>query len=144
MVSMPRCGCHGKPGEVVVGAVVAEIVEQQERVELAGVAEAEGATQLHAGPFHGRLGFDDPLYRPNRHAALMRFPMIMTVYVGSSRQIVETEGRPLGTGRDRAYARTLRASTRPITRWTPAAVLVPTCGRVSDRGTAPSPKYRPW
>ena len=37
-VRMPR-----EAGPVVLGPVVAEIVEQQERVELAGVAEAEGA-----------------------------------------------------------------------------------------------------
>src|SRR6476619_5008626 len=83
-------GMPGKPGTVIVRAIVAEIVQQQKGVELAGVSEAEGTTQLHPGPFHGRLRFDDPLYGPNRHAALMRFSMIMIVYVGSSRQIVET------------------------------------------------------
>ena len=61
MVSMPRCGCQGNPAQVIVGAVVAEIVEQQERVELVGVAEAERAAQLHASAFNGRLRFDDPL-----------------------------------------------------------------------------------
>ena len=38
---MPR-----KAGAIIVGTIVAEIVEQQERIELAGVAEAEGAVQL--------------------------------------------------------------------------------------------------
>ena len=47
---MPR-----KAGEVVGRAVVAEIVEQQERIELGGFAEAEGAAQLDAGAFDGRL-----------------------------------------------------------------------------------------
>ena len=42
----------GKAGLVLVGIVVAEIVEQQERIELLGVAEAEGAAQMHAGAFH--------------------------------------------------------------------------------------------
>ena len=65
MVSMPRCGCHGKPGEVVVRAIVAEVVEQQERIELAGFAEAEAAVQLHAGAFHGRRGRDDAFNRSN-------------------------------------------------------------------------------
>ena len=55
---MPR-----EPGEVVVGALVAEIVEEQERIELAGFAEAEAAVQLDAGAFHGRRGFDDALNR---------------------------------------------------------------------------------
>ena len=67
MVSMPRCGCHGKPAQVVLGAVVAEIVEQQERIELVGVAEAEGAAQLDAGAFHGRLGLDDALDGSDGH-----------------------------------------------------------------------------
>ena len=70
MVSMPRCGCHGKAGEVVVRAVVAEIVEQQERIELGGVAEAEGAAQLDAGAFHGGLGLDDALHGSDGHGNL--------------------------------------------------------------------------
>ena len=45
----------GEAGAIVVGTVVAEIVEQQERIELAGVAEAEGAVQLDAGAFDGGL-----------------------------------------------------------------------------------------
>ena len=45
----------GKAGAVVIGVVVAEIIEQQERVELAGRAEAEGTAQLHAGAL-GREG----------------------------------------------------------------------------------------
>ena len=56
MVSMPRWGCHGKPGEVVLGALVAEVVEQQKRVELVGVAEPECAAQLDAGALDGGLG----------------------------------------------------------------------------------------
>ncbi len=70
MVSMPRCGCHGKPAQIVVGAVVAEIVEQQERIELAGVAEAEGAAQLDAGAFHGGLGLDDAFDGSDGHGNL--------------------------------------------------------------------------
>ena len=57
----------GKAGEVVVGTVVAEIVEQQERVELAGVAEAEGAPQLDAGALDRGLGGDDALDRSDGH-----------------------------------------------------------------------------
>ena len=58
------------PGEarLVVGRpVVAEVVEQQERVVLAGVAEAEGAAQADAGAFHGRAGLDDALHRSDGH-----------------------------------------------------------------------------
>jgi hypothetical protein len=36
--------------------IVAEVVEQQERVELAGVAEAEGPAELDPGAFHSELG----------------------------------------------------------------------------------------
>ena len=60
----------GKAGLVLVGIVVAEIVEQQERVELLGVAEAEGAAQMHAGAFHGGLGLDDLLDGTNGHDSL--------------------------------------------------------------------------
>src|SRR5262245_4726892 len=55
-VRMPR-----KSGAIVLRALIAEIVEQQERIEVAGVAEAEGAAQLYSGPLHGGLGFDNPL-----------------------------------------------------------------------------------
>ena len=47
---MPR-----KAGPVIVRPVVAEIVEQKERIEFAGIAEAEGAIEFHAGAFDGRL-----------------------------------------------------------------------------------------
>ena len=42
---MPR-----KPGEIGIGIVVAEVVEQQERIEIAGVAEAERAPQRNPAP----------------------------------------------------------------------------------------------
>src|SRR5271168_1384106 len=47
----------GKSGAIVLRPVVAEIVEQQEGIEVAGVAEPEGAVKLHPGPLHrgGRL-----------------------------------------------------------------------------------------
>ena len=48
-------GMPGKAGEIIARAVVAEIVEQQKRVELAGIAEAEGAPQFYAGALHGGL-----------------------------------------------------------------------------------------
>ena len=48
-MGMPR-----KTRPIVVGPVVAEIVEQEERIEFAGFAEAEGAIELYAGAFDGR------------------------------------------------------------------------------------------
>jgi hypothetical protein len=50
-----------KAGEVVGGAVVAEVVQQQERVVVAGVAEAEGAAKLDAGAFDRGGGLDNAL-----------------------------------------------------------------------------------
>ena len=47
---MPR-----KPGAVIFRPVVAEIVQQQERIEFARVAEAEGAIELDARAFDGWL-----------------------------------------------------------------------------------------
>jgi hypothetical protein len=70
IVSMPRCGCHGKSREVLLGVVVAEVVQQQEWIELLGVAEAEGAAQVHARPFERGLGLDDFLHRTNGHDTL--------------------------------------------------------------------------
>jgi hypothetical protein len=57
----------GKAGAVVVGPVVAEIIEQQERIEFTGLAKTEGAAQLDAGALHGGLGLDDPLHGTNGH-----------------------------------------------------------------------------
>jgi hypothetical protein len=36
--------------------VVAEIVEQEKRIEFAWILKAEGAVQVHARPFHGGTG----------------------------------------------------------------------------------------
>src|SRR5262245_29945237 len=65
-VRMPR-----KAGAVVVGVLVAEIVEQQERIELAGRAEAECTTEVHAGPFHGGGRLRNALDRSDGHRVLL-------------------------------------------------------------------------
>src|SRR5690349_1816533 len=54
---MPRKARH-----VVSRAVVAEIVEQQEWIELLGIAEAEGPSQAHTGALHRRCRLDDALH----------------------------------------------------------------------------------
>ena len=41
--------------QVVFRPVIAEVIEEQERVEVARVAEPERAAQVHAGSFEGRL-----------------------------------------------------------------------------------------
>src|SRR5207248_5056560 len=62
---------------IIIGMIVAEIVEQQERIELVRIAEAEGATQLHPCAFHRGCGFNGSLHWPNRHdeplSAVSRF-----------------------------------------------------------------------
>ena len=50
---MPR-----KPRQVIVRNIIAEIIEQQERVEVRRVAEAEGPAQMNACAFEGWLGFN--------------------------------------------------------------------------------------
>ena len=61
-VRMPR-----KSGAIVFRTIVAEVVEQEERIELARIPEAEGAPQLHARAFNCRLGLDDAFHWPNGH-----------------------------------------------------------------------------
>ena len=61
-VRMPR-----ESGEVIRRAVVAEIVEQQKRIELRRVAEAERAAQLDAGAFDGGLRLHDAFYGTDGH-----------------------------------------------------------------------------
>ena len=85
MVSIPRCGCQENRRDSRPD-VVAEIVEQQERVELAGLAEAEGAVQLHAGAFHGGRGLDDPLDRSDGHGPPVS--MVIGLYLGIGPRIV--------------------------------------------------------
>ena len=61
-VRVPR-----EPREVVGGALIAEVVEEQEGVEFGGLSEAEGAMELDPGALHGGLGFDDFLDGPDGH-----------------------------------------------------------------------------
>src|SRR5262249_60804612 len=49
----------GEPLPVVVGVLGAEMVEQQERVELRDLVEAERASQVDARPLEGRLALPD-------------------------------------------------------------------------------------
>jgi hypothetical protein len=57
----------GKAGQVILGNVVAEIVEQQERIEIGGVAEAECAAQMHSRAFERGLGLDEAFDGSNGH-----------------------------------------------------------------------------
>ena len=60
-------GMPGEAGAVVVRVFVAEIVEEQKRVEVARLTKPEGAAQMHASPFNGGLRFDNPFYGSNGH-----------------------------------------------------------------------------
>src|SRR5262249_39427943 len=64
-------GMPGKAGAVVLGPIVAEIGEQEERIELARFAEAEGAGELDARAFPGRRRLDDPFHGSNRHEGVL-------------------------------------------------------------------------
>ena len=64
-VGMPR-----EAGQVIVRIVIAEIIEQEERVELGRVAEAERAPQVYARAFKRRLGAGELLDRSNGHVCL--------------------------------------------------------------------------
>jgi hypothetical protein len=57
----------GKAGAIIFRPVVAEIVEQQERIGGLGFAEAEGAAQLYAGALDRGLRRDDLLHGPDGH-----------------------------------------------------------------------------
>jgi len=50
----------GKAVEVVLGNVIAEVVEQAEWVESV-VCRSEGAAAVHARPSKGGFGLDEPL-----------------------------------------------------------------------------------
>src|SRR5437870_2219787 len=54
----PTVRVPGEPGQIILGNVVAEVVEKEEWVEVGRIAEAEGAAQMHAGPSEGGLGFN--------------------------------------------------------------------------------------
>src|SRR5687767_14869272 len=56
-----------KPRDVVVGVVVAEIVEQEKRIEVGGVAKTEGTAQVDAGAFERRHRFGDVFDGADRH-----------------------------------------------------------------------------
>jgi len=60
----------GKAGEVILRNIVAEVVEEKERVELGGVAEAERTAQVHARAFKGRFGPNEPFNWSERHVVL--------------------------------------------------------------------------
>ena len=63
----------GKTCQVVLRFVVSKVVQQQERVEILGVAEPEGSTQVHARTLNGGFGFDQSFDGSYGHGFLMTF-----------------------------------------------------------------------
>jgi hypothetical protein len=57
----------GEARQVVLGMLVAEVVEQEERVEVPRGPEAEGAAELDPRALEGGAGLDDALDRSQRH-----------------------------------------------------------------------------
>ena len=52
----PAMGMPGKARQVILRNVIAEVVEEEERIEVGGIAEAERAAQMHARAFERWLG----------------------------------------------------------------------------------------
>src|SRR6185312_15383744 len=61
-VGVPR-----EPRQIVLGNVIAEVVEKEKWVELGCVAESERAAQVHARAFERRLGPDESLNGSKGH-----------------------------------------------------------------------------
>src|SRR5206468_3913238 len=57
----------GESGTVVLGMLVAEVVQQQKRIKVLRLSEAESTLELHAGSFDGWLGLQNLSYRTKRH-----------------------------------------------------------------------------
>ena len=92
-------GMPGEAGQIILGNVVAEVVEQQERVEIGSVAETECAAQVHARAFQGRLGFDQPLYGSKGHISSLpweRGRAGLLRYCAETGRVLENPRRPGG------------------------------------------------
>src|SRR2546427_6070379 len=64
-VRMPR-----KAGQIVLWNIIAEIVQQEEWIELFCVPETECTAEMHTRTFKSRFRFDKPLNRSDRHTGL--------------------------------------------------------------------------
>src|ERR1700730_14651204 len=83
-----------KSRAVVVWTFIAEIIEQEEWVELARITEAEGTAQFHACAFDRGFGFDGTLNGPNGHVGLTSLmAMLIFVMPGVSWLCFDTKAR---------------------------------------------------
>src|ERR1700687_4823923 len=55
----PAVRMPGKSRNIIFWILIAEVVQQQERIEILGLAEAEGALQLHASALDCGLRLND-------------------------------------------------------------------------------------
>src|SRR4030095_2984006 len=63
----------GETCQVVLGDIIAKIIQEEERVEVFCASETEGTVQVHTGTFRGWLRSDKALNWPNRHIWLSSF-----------------------------------------------------------------------
>src|SRR5687768_4335532 len=56
-----------KAVQILLRNIVAEVVQQEERIKLGRIPESESATQMHARPFDRGFRLNKPLHRPNGH-----------------------------------------------------------------------------
>ena len=57
----------GKARQIILGDVIAEIVEQEKRIEILRVAKAERTAQMHTRSFEGRFRLYEALHWSNGH-----------------------------------------------------------------------------
>jgi hypothetical protein len=90
----------GEAGKIIRRTIVAEVVEQQEGIELGSVAEAEGAVELDAGAFDGGLRLHDLLDGSDRHdGSFVRWAGTLALHIEAAtwaRQM--TGGNVVSTG----------------------------------------------
>src|ERR1700693_2715955 len=67
----------GKARQIILGNVVAEIVEKEERISLLRVSKAEGAAQMHARALKSRLRLDQALHWAYGHDGLRSENVLM-------------------------------------------------------------------
>ncbi len=90
-VRMPR-----KASQIILRNIIAEIVEQQERIEVAGVSEAERAAQMHACAFESRFRLNEPFNRSNGHIKPSFFQSLMSGKPSRTRKRMRSRPRFVG------------------------------------------------
>src|SRR5450755_335131 len=60
-------GMPWKAGEIVLRNIIAEVIEEEKRIEVGGVVESKGSPQMHARAFERRFCFNESLNRPDGH-----------------------------------------------------------------------------